>query len=179
MCIPVMRDWKQCFFLLATVFFRRGLHHLSDCVYTSPALFRDGRGAIDEDTMKGSNLFDSREGWLRAAANELRSHFKSCGYELAENIRYAIAFPSTGRKGNRVGECWHASTSADAHYEIFIRADQSDPVEVLGILVHELVHAVAPINAGHGKLYKAAALKIGLEGKMRHAMPGLPLQRNL
>jgi hypothetical protein len=75
-----------------------------------------------EDAMKGSNLFDTREAWLRAGANELRSHFRNCGYELAENIRYAIAFPSTGRKGKRVGECWHSSTSAHSSYEIFIRA---------------------------------------------------------
>src|ERR1700730_16482913 len=129
--------------------------------------------------MKLPNTHDTREGWLKAATSELRTHFENSGYPLPEKIRFAIGFPSTGRKGNRVGECWHSSTSADDHFEIFIRADQSDPVEVLGILVHELVHAVLPITAGHGKLYKAAALKIGLEGKMRHAMPGLPLQRNL
>jgi len=41
------------------------------------------------------------------------------------------------------------------------------------------VHAIVPIDAGHGKLYKAAALKIGLEGKMRHAMPGLLLRNRL
>src|SRR3984893_18538472 len=179
MCIPVMRDWKQCFFLLATVFFRRGLHHLSDCVYTSPALFRDGRGAIDEDTMKGSNLFDSREGWLRAAANELRSHFKSCGYELAENIRYAIAFPSTGRKGKRVGECWHSSASAESAYEIFIRADLWKPDEVLAVLIKELVHTLLPPDAGHGQQFKTAAMRIGLEGPMRQAVPGPLLKERL
>src|SRR5947209_6763891 len=118
-------------FLLATVLFRRWIHHLSESVYTPPALLaRQGDGATHEVMMKGSNLFDTREAWLRAGANELRSHFRSCGYELAENIRYAIAFPSTGRKGKRVGECWHSSTSADSCYEIFIRADLSDPEEV-------------------------------------------------
>jgi hypothetical protein len=43
---------------------------------------------------------------------------------------------------------------------------------VLGVLVHELVHACLPADARHGKLYREAALKLGLEGKMRHAMPG-------
>jgi hypothetical protein len=129
--------------------------------------------------MKTSNSYDSREAWLRAAANELRPHFEKGGYPLPANIRFAIAFPSTGRKGKRIGECWHASTSADDHFEIFIRADQSEPVEVLGILVHELVHATLPIAAGHGKLFKAAALKLGLEGLMRHAMPGSLLRTRL
>jgi hypothetical protein len=94
------------------------------------------------------------------------------------NIRYAIAFPSTGRRGARIGECWHSSTSADGNFEIIIRADIADPVEVLGVLVHEDIHVLLPPDVGHGKEYRDAAIKVGLEGKMRHAMPG-PLLRNL
>src|SRR6202521_567 len=126
-----------------------------------------------------SNYQDTREGWLRAATNELRSYFTGCGYSLPDKIRFAIGFPSTGRKGNRVGECWHSSTSADDHFEIFIRADQSEPVEVLGVLVHELVHVVVPVDAKHGKRYRDAAVKIGLQGKMVHALPGILLQNRL
>jgi hypothetical protein len=125
------------------------------------------------------NEFDTREAWLRAGANELREHFKNCGYELAENIRYAIAFPSTGRKGKRVGECWHSSTSADSSYEIFIRADYSDPEEVLAVLTKELVHTLLPLDAGHGKEFKRAATRIGLEGPMRQATPGPLLKGEL
>ena len=129
--------------------------------------------------MAKSNYHDSRESWLRAATDELRPYFQRCGYPLPGKIRFAIAFPSTGRKGNRVGECWHSSTSADEHYEIFIRADLSEPEKVLGVLVHELVHAVVPVDARHGKHYRAAALKIGLQGKMVHALPGELLQKRL
>ncbi len=117
------------------------------------------------------NEHDTRESWLRAATNLLRDHFAVSGYPLPENIRFAIAFPSTGRHGSRVGECWHSSTSADGHFEIIIRADLADPIEVLGTLSHELVHTVLPADAGHGKLYRDAAVKIGLEGKLRQAMP--------
>ena|SRR5271170_1566057 len=112
-----------------------------------------------------SNYHDTREGWLRAATNELRPFFTRCGFPLPEKIRFAIGFPSTGRKGNRVGECWHSSTSADEHYEIFIRADLDEPPKVLGVLVHELVHAVVPIDAKHGKKYRDVAVKIGLYGE--------------
>lgn len=125
------------------------------------------------------NTHDTRERWLRAATNELRPYFASCGFAIPENIRHAIAFPSTGRKGARIGECWHSSTSDDGHFEIIIRADIADPVEVLGVLVHELIHAVLPADAGHGKLYKEAAIKIGLEGPMRHALPSQLLQPRL
>jgi hypothetical protein len=62
-----------------------------------------------------------------------------------------------------VGEFWHSSTSANANYEIFIRADLAEPVEVLAVLVKELVHTLLPADAEHGKLFKAGALKIGLQ----------------
>ena len=98
------------------------------------------------------NEHDTRESWLRAATNLLRDHFAVSGYPLPEKIRFAIAFPSTGRHGSRVGECWHSSTSADGHFEIIIRADLADPIEVLGTLSYELVHAVLPADAGHETL---------------------------
>ena len=122
--------------------------------------------------MKSPNKLESRETWLREATKLIRPHFVVCGFPIPENIRFAIAFPSTGRKGQRVGELWHSTTSDDGHFELIVRADVADPVEVLGILTHELIHAVLPMDAGHGKLYKAAAIKIGLQGKMMHAMPG-------
>ena len=80
----------------------------------------------------------TREAWLDAAAGELRRDFRDRGYELPAKIRFALAFPSTGRFGKRVGECWTDTASADGTFEIFIRVDQDDPVAVLAILVHEL-----------------------------------------
>src|SRR5271170_2635909 len=130
------------------------------------------------DTAK-KNTHDSRESWLRSATAALRSYFESCGFVLPENIRFAIAFPSTGRRGARIGECWHSSASDDGNFEIIVRADIADPVEVLGVLVHELVHVVLPVDAGHGKLYRDAAIRIGLEGKMRQALPNQLLRPRL
>jgi hypothetical protein len=46
-------------------------------------------------------------------------------------------------------------------------------------LVKELVHTILPPNSGHGKLFKAAALKVGLQGPMRTATPGVLLQKRL
>ena len=125
------------------------------------------------------NVHDTREAWLRAAANELRPYFASCDLTLPEKIRYAIAFTSAGRRSKRVGECWAPATSDDASYEIFIRADIAEPVEVLGVLAKELVHTALPPGAGHGKQFKDAALKIGLQGPMRNAQPGVLLKARL
>jgi hypothetical protein len=118
-----------------------------------------------------SNRYEFREAWLRAATLELRPYFASAGYNVPENIRFAIAFTSTGRKGNRRSESWHASSSADNNYEIFIRADIAAPIEVLVFLVKELVHTALPDGAGHGKEYRDAAMMIGLLPPMRDARP--------
>ena len=122
--------------------------------------------------MPASNRHDSRESWLRSATKELRGHFELAGYPLPDRIRFAIALTSSGRNvESRPGECWHSSVSADDTWEIIIRADKSDPVEVLGILVHELIKTTLPLEAGHGKLYKKAATAIGLQGPARYAVP--------
>ena len=126
-----------------------------------------------------ANAHDTRESWLRSAMLMLAPMFDQAGHPLPDTRRAAIGFTSKGGKGNCVGECWHSAASSDAHFEIFIRPDKADPVEVLGILAHELVHAAVPIGSGHGPVYKNVALKIGLEGKMRHAMPGMHLQEKL
>ena len=48
-----------------------------------------------------------RETWMASAAARLRPVFEENGYPLPETIRFAVAFPSTGSKGNRIGEHWH------------------------------------------------------------------------
>ena len=115
------------------------------------------------------NQHDLRESWLRAAVNLLRPYFVDIGYPLPDHIRTAIAFPSTGRKGKRLAECWHSTSSEDDSFEIFIRADLAEPIEVLGVLVKELVHSALPDGVGHGKEFKTAATKAGLQGPMRTA----------
>lgn len=133
----------------------------------------------DSAARKAGNQHDTREGWLRAATDALRPYFIENGYQIPDRMRFSIGFPSTGRQGRRRGELWHGLTSNDETFELFIRADLDDPAEVLGVLVHELAHSVLPIDAGHGKLYKEAAAKLGLTGPLRHAMPNALLAAKL
>jgi hypothetical protein len=126
-----------------------------------------------------ANAIATRDLWLHHATNLLRPLFDSLDLPLPDAIRFAIAFTSTGRKSKRVGETWHAGASADQSVEIILRADLADPVEVLGVLVRQLVHAALPAEDNHGKRYKAAANKIGLTGKMREATPGPYLRERL
>jgi hypothetical protein len=121
--------------------------------------------------MKPNNTHTSRESWLAAATHELRPYFAKLGHALPDKMRFAIAFTSTGKRGRMTGECWHPASSADQHFEIIIRADIADPVEVLAVLVHELIHTLLPLSAKHGKPFRDIAVRVGLEGKMRQTQP--------
>jgi hypothetical protein len=101
------------------------------------------------ETMSGTNLHISRDEWLRTATDELRPIFAAARVEIPSNIRFSIAFPSTGCRGKAIGQCWDASASDDGQFNIIIRADFADPVEVLGILTHELVHVGVGVEAKH------------------------------
>jgi len=114
----------------------------------------------------------TREGWLNYMAGEMAPMFAAIGAPLPARVRIAIAFPSTGGRGRRVGECWDKAASTDATFEILIRPDIADPAEVSAILAHELVHAAVGIPAGHGPKFRKVARAIGLEGKMKSTTAG-------
>jgi hypothetical protein len=128
--------------------------------------------------MKNTNNHTSRESWLRAGAEELRPDFEKLKLSLPDKIRYSIAFTSTGKRGHVPGQCWPAEASDDQHYEVIIRIDKDDPVEILGILVHELIHTLLPTTE-HSKEFKLIARRIGLEGGMRHTKPTPLLMQRL
>jgi len=87
----------------------------------------------------------NREEWLNQVAERMAPWFENQGYSLPR-YRVAIGFPSTGKRGKRIGECWDGRASADGTFEVLIRPDQSDPIEVAAILAHELVHAAVGLG---------------------------------
>jgi len=131
-----------------------------------------------KENSQKENIYTTREEWLRAATNELRAYFEMFGHVIPDNIRFAIAFTSGGKRGME-GECWHPHTSADKHFEIIIKADKADPLEILGILTRELIHTLLPSTVKYGRQFRDIALRIGLEGKMTQATPAPPLQERL
>jgi hypothetical protein len=53
------------------------------------------------------------------------------------------------------------------------------PGEVLGVLLHEMIHAALPMGVHHGPKFAKACKQIGLEGKPTHATPGPKLKAEL
>lgn len=110
----------------------------------------------------------TREAWMQLVAEELRPVFASLDAPLP-----AFRVTMSLTKGKRViGTCFDKSVSKDGVYEILIRLDQADPLDVAAVLAHELVHAAVGIAAGHGPAFGRVARALGLEGKLTATEPG-------
>jgi len=117
----------------------------------------------------------TREDWLLRAVEELRKLFDEVDLKLPDEVKVSCGFPSTRGLNGRLGESWAASASKDGLHQVFVTPLLYDSVKVLEVLTHELVHCSLPEDTKHGKAFKAAMTKVGLEGpaKATYASPGL------
>lgn len=119
----------------------------------------------------------TREQWLqKAIAICANSLFKPHGYKVPA-VKVSVGFPGGGSARKRIGEHWHPEASDDKLGSIFISPILDDRNDVLGTLVHEMVHAAVGNAAGHGPEFKKCALKVGLAGKMRSTIAGEELKK--
>mgnify|MGYP003627113384 CR=1 FL=1 len=119
----------------------------------------------------------NRETWLTQAAQELETAlFQPLGKSLPPKWRVSCSWPSSRASAKNasgtIGQCFDPAASADNTAEMLVSMSQDDPMEVLSILAHEMVHAIEGIAAGHGAVFKRTALAIGLTGKMTATKAG-------
>lgn len=121
---------------------------------------------------------ETREQWLNAAVELLRPIFKErAKITLPKKIRISCGFPM-GR-GTAIGQCWSKTASGDGTFEIFISPKLEDEMRVLGVTVHECVHAGVGIDKKHGPVFKAGAAAMLLEGKMKATIEGDPFKQQI
>jgi len=111
----------------------------------------------------------TREEYLIKCSKLLAPLFINKGYEIPENIRFTCGLPSRGAFGKNkrtIGQCWDSSVSSDSTIEIMISPTIDNTLNVVGTLLHEMVHAVVGNEAGHKKPFKDCAVAVGLTGKM-------------
>lgn len=110
----------------------------------------------------------TREGWLLTFVDAARPKFEEVGAPLPEKVRVSIGFPSKGERSKVVGECWADFATPDKVCEIFIRPNMhSGPLEILGTLTHELMHAAVGHEAKHGPKFSKPLKALGMEGKAK------------
>lgn len=127
-------------------------------------------------------LDDNRELFLQKAAEEQREWIK----ELDEGQDFelplvSVGFPKGRRgRGKAIGQCHDKTASGDkARAHIFVSPEIKDPVEVLRILLHELVHASVGTQCGHRKEFRKLALALGFEAPMTETPAGEELKEQL
>ncbi len=119
----------------------------------------------------------NREVWLHKALTQFRKWFIQEDQPLPDHIRLSCGYPLGKRKA--AGECWSDTCSEDGAREIYISPRLDDPVNVLAVLIHELVHAALPYGEGHGKLFRKLATSLGLIGRMTATLAGPELTERL
>lgn len=109
--------------------------------------------------------FKTREEWLDAGAARLHELFLAPdGHSLPKITRCSCGFPKGGRRA--IGQCWYPNSSTDESVNIFVSPEIEEPVRVLDILLHELIHAVLGPDVKHGRAFRNLARRVGLAGKV-------------
>lgn len=107
----------------------------------------------------------NREAWLEAATEKIKELLtERCEIDVPE-VHISAGWPSSrglSEKKRVVGECWKPSTSADGKSHIFISPILDDPIQILGTIAHELIHAWDKGEHGHRGPFVRAAREFGL-----------------
>jgi hypothetical protein len=120
----------------------------------------------------------TREAWLCAAIDRMaRSVFPPF---KQPKWRVTCGWPKGVRGGKHaIGQCWDRSRSDDGAYEIFVSPELDQPVEILHVLAHEMIHAIAGIEAGHQGEFVRLCKAIGLQKPWTATTPNAALSRML
>ena len=129
----------------------------------------------------------TREAWLQDAVQALAPLFAEIDVELPP-VHVSVGWPSRGGTGSKkkvIGQCWKTSVSGDGVSQIFISPvlggteSNEDMIKLLGVLIHELIHAADDCESGHKGAFGVMARAIGLEGKLTATTVGEELAGKL
>ena len=98
----------------------------------------------------------TREDWLKSAGDLLLAN-----YHIELERPWRVSSTSPKGQGSTLGHCYASSAVADGANEIFITQSEASPVKVLGILLHELVHAQDDNQNGHKGPVERRLLDLG------------------
>lgn len=118
--------------------------------------------------MSTNTATQTREAWLTAAIENLRSRFVEVGMPLPEKLHVSVGFGYGAKRESAtiLGQCWARRASQDGVNHIFISPELDDTARVLDVLIHELIHAADDCANGHRGAFAEAATRLGLEGPM-------------
>ena len=106
----------------------------------------------------------TREDWLLSAASALKTEVLAPKELELPKVSVSVGWPRGSKTS--IGQCWDKKAAADEEtFSVFISPILTDSVQVLGVLLHELLHASLGLEVSHGAPFKKAMKAVGLSGK--------------
>ena len=127
--------------------------------------------------MKTENKNINRETWLNLMIDKSVPLFDEAGFKISdirEKLKASCSVMVGMRKSkkfNAIGQHLPTEWNKDSNHELLISPVLEDEITVVGVLIHEMVHAIQRHLYGndvqpHGKEFRTIALAVGLQGKM-------------
>jgi hypothetical protein len=113
--------------------------------------------------MNNFQHFNYAEEWLQQAVAILRENFLLAGY-VVPKVHISVGFGYIGHKPNlknhTLAICYPKYLSNEDINEIYISPFLIDPVELIYVISHELIHAVDDCRENHNYKFKRIAKNI-------------------
>lgn len=107
----------------------------------------------------------NREAWLIEAAKAMTPWFTENDREVPP-MRLSVGWPGgRSNKNTTRGQCWPSVVTGDKTAQIFISPIQVDTVITLGVLLHEMAHAVDDCKSSHSGDFIKIARELGFKSK--------------
>lgn len=118
----------------------------------------------------------NREAWLTAAVKPLTELIESnSDLRLDCDVQVSCGWPGSKSINKVIGQCW-PTAMGNGVAQCFVSPRLHNPVDVLGVLLHELIHAADDCAHAHRGPFVKACRAVGLEGKPTATVPGESLK---
>ena len=105
----------------------------------------------------------AKEQWLMIAYKKyIVPVFKSKGFTQMPSLNIGVTINTRNKK--MLGACYDKKHMDDKTFPIMIQYKLHNRDAVLHVFIHEIIHAVVGLGAGHGKKFADACKLLGLKG---------------
>ena len=120
--------------------------------------------------MSKKNTAPTREAWLSEAMDRLVDVIEMAGVTVPRSKLAASCGIPQG-KSSYIGQCWSESATEDGTAHLFVCPTVGgetieQKVQLLGILLHEMIHATVGVVHKHQGEFRRVARAVGLKGKL-------------
>jgi len=128
----------------------------------------------------GQPLHDTREGWLRDAAERTGALLVKVVDNQVPAFHVSVGFPKGARgRGRAIGQCWDGASSTDGSCHVFICPTLPAAGAVLPVLLHEQIHATVGCDQKHRGKFAKAMKAVGMVKPWTISSPGPELSAAL